>query len=95
MESTRRCARAVFVLFTRGFRGRPTGKIARHLPGEFLAREPYHQVLERADILHHVGASEARDHVGDVLAAEAFSFLNRHIPDFILEAVEDANLIAV
>ena len=93
MESTRRCARAVFVLFTRGFRGRPTGKIARRLPGEFLAREPYHQVLERADILHHVGASEARDHVGDVLAAEAFSFLNRHIPDFILEAVEDTNLI--
>ena len=95
MESTRRCARAVFVLFTRGFRGRPTGKIARRLPGEFLAREPYYQVLERADILRNVGASETGDHVGDVLAAEAFSFLNRHIPDFILEAVEDANLIAV
>jgi len=41
------------------------------------------------------GASEAGDHVGDVIAAEAFCFLNRHIPDFILEAVEDANLIAV
>jgi len=95
MESTRRCARAVFVLFPRGFQGAPDRKIARHLPGEFLAREPYHQVLERADILHHVGASEARDHVGDVLAAEAFSFLNRHIPDFILEAVEDANFIVV
>jgi hypothetical protein len=94
MKSTRRCARAVFVLFPRGFQGAPDRKDrARHLPGEFLAREPYHQVLERADILHHVGASEARDHVGDVLAAEAFSFLNRHIPDFILEAVEDANLI--
>jgi hypothetical protein len=80
------------VLFPRGFQGRPTGKIARHLPGEFLAREQYHQVLERADILYHVGASEARDHVGDVIAAEAFCFLNRHIPDFILEAVEDRNV---
>ncbi|WP_426533705.1 hypothetical protein [Bradyrhizobium sp. McL0615] len=85
----------------RGFRafhprilgGRPTGKIARHLPGEFLAREPYHQVLQRADILQHVGASESGDHVGDVLAAEAFSFLNRYIPDFILETFDDTNLI--
>ncbi len=82
MESTRRCARAVFVLFTRGFQGRPAEKIARDLPGEFLAREPYHQVLERADILQHVGASEAGDHAGDVLAAEAFSFLNRPYPRF-------------
>jgi hypothetical protein len=39
------------------------------------------------------GASEAGDHVGDVVAAEAFCFLNRHIPDFILEAVEDRNVI--
>ena len=70
MESTRRCARAVFVLFTRGFRGRPTGKIARRLPGEFLAREPYYQVLERADISPwNGGASETGDHDGDVLAA--------------------------
>jgi hypothetical protein len=37
-------------------------------------------------------ASEAGDHVGDVIAAEAFCFLNRHIPDFILEAVEDRNV---
>ena len=69
MESTRRCARAVFVPFTRGFPGAPTGKIERHLPGEFLAREPYPQVLERADILRNVGASETGDHDGDVLAA--------------------------
>jgi hypothetical protein len=40
-----------------------------------------------------MSARQAGDHVGDVLAAEAFSFLNRHIPDFILEAVEDTNLI--
>jgi len=82
MESTRRCARAVFVLFPRGFQGAPDRKIARHLPGEFLAREPYHQVLERADILQHVGASEDGDHVGDVLAAEAFSFPQLPYPRF-------------
>ena len=93
MESTRRCARAVFVLFTRGFQGGARPKRSRAISQASFSHANHTIRFLNVPIFSGMSARLKPAIMTATFLQPRIRILNRHIPDFILEAVEDTNLI--